>query len=686
MDRREIEAEEQRRRRRQQQPPQERRRRDSSATTRERHSIHLESAPWLGQRKQQQPPSQQQVPQSTAAHVRRDASRPRQQHQPSPAHHRNKHLESQATKGSSSQYTQATTSHSTACSTDSLMSDSTRNLLYGKAVKMSHAMVRRAHQMIKNVERSRVLAEGSRRQRSMEIDGYRFVSLSQGVAVYEDATYIRLEHKATRPRLVGVSAVKATLDEFIDAFGRDSELAFSHLNPDMTSCRQMHAISEEQDRRIGVKWMAMQPTWTGSLARRRDFVVLECEENFSLAQATGNVSNSSGSAKERRGWVQMMHSVQLPWCPPMEKASSIVRGSMYQTGVVVLESEASPEWLHVLSVVEIDMKGNIADRAQRANALRRIESLEAVAPTLVQQRLQRMSLLRTKQFNAAKPAKDSHCSVCTQRFGLTSLRLHHYCRKCSASVCGRCSRNWQIDPAVKKKTRVCGLCIMATCPSKGNGSAFDDDEVAQGILSMQRAIRVHMSQHEPQADGGEEEQRDCRAQTLPEGIPAVAGSQRTNFRADPNLQSAPQGLNRANSMPFPAAPPTPPPSSSQPRISRYFDLPMDARELSHFSEDDESAVSDSGDTIYPFSDRGGRQFSSSRGLDESAGSGYSVFQSHRGCASRLSRSSRSTTVAEEEEEEENEEGVFDLDRSVGRRTRTKSAYKAYVRPEDEIHL
>lgn len=557
------------------------------------------------------------------------------------------------------------------------MSDSTRNLLYDKAVKMSHAMVRRAHQMIKNIERSRVLAEGSRRQRSMEIDGYRFVSLSQGVAVYEDATYIRLEHKATRPRFVGVSAAKATLDEFIDAFGRDSELAFNHLNPDMTSCRQMHTISEEQDRRIGVKWMVMQPTWTGSLARRRDFVVLECEENFSLAHSTGNVSSGS---KERRGWVQMMHSVQLPWCPPMEKASSIVRGSMYQTGIVVLESEASPEWLHLLSVVEIDMKGNIAGRAQRANALRRIESLEAVAPTLVNQRLQRMSLLRTKQFNAAKPAKDSHCSVCTQRFGLASLRLHHYCRKCSASVCSRCSRNWQIDPAVKKKTRVCGLCIMATCPSKVNGSAFDDDEVAQGILSMQRAIRVHMSQHEPQAD--DDEQRDYRAQILSEGLPGVTGSHKSNFRVDPNLQSAPQNLNRTNSMPFPVAPPS---SSSQPRISRYFDQPMDARELSHYSEDDdESAASDSGDTIYPFSDRG-RQFST-RGLDESTGSGYSIFQSHRSGASRLSRSSRSTTVAEEEEDDDdNDEGVFDLDHS-GRRTRSTSAYKQCVRPEDEIHL
>lgn len=618
---------------------------------RERHSIHLESAPWLGQRNQQPHPQPQQQ-------VQRDESHPHQpqprRHQPSPAPHvrynKRQPDESQATKGSSSQFTQAT-SHSTACSSDSLMSDGTRSLLYGKAVKMSHAMVRRAHQMIKNIERSRVLTEGSHRHRSMEIDGYRFVSLSQGVAVYEDATYIRLEHKTARPRLVGVSAVKATLDEFIDAFGRDSELAFNHLNPDMTSCRQMNAISEELDRRIGVKWMAMQPAWTGSLARRRDFVVLECEENFSLATATGTVTtttnNGSPANKERRGWVQMMHSVQLPWCPPMEKASSIVRGSMYQTGMVVLESEASPEWLHVLSVVEIDMKGNIADRAQRANALRRIEGLEAVAPTLVKQRLQRMSLLRTKQFNDAKPAKDSHCSVCTQRFGLTSLRLHHYCRKCSASVCGRCSRNWQIDPTVKKKTRVCGICIMAACPAKGNSSAVDDDEVAQGILSMQRAIRVHKSQHEPQ---------------------------------DENLQSVPSNLNRANSMPFPALPPPPPLSSAQPRISRYFDLPMDARELSHCSEDNES---DSGDTIYPFSDRG-KPFSSTRGFDESTGSGYSVFQGQRSGASRLSRSSRSTTVAEEEEEEA-EGGGYDGDHNCGRRTRTKSAHR-HMRPEDEIHL
>uniref|UniRef100_K3W5N5 FYVE-type domain-containing protein n=1 Tax=Globisporangium ultimum (strain ATCC 200006 / CBS 805.95 / DAOM BR144) TaxID=431595 RepID=K3W5N5_GLOUD len=330
----------------------------------------------------------------------------------------------------------------------------------------------------------------------MEIEGYRLLQVTKaGVAIYEDATTISLDQKSARmrPRLVGVSAVKATLDEFTDTFGRDSDDGFTLLNPDMHSCQKLHQIAAERERYIDINWLAMQPTWTGSMARRRDFVVLACEETF-----------YTGSQHNRRGWANMMHSVQLPWCPPLDKLSSIVRGSMHQTGVIVLESEASPEWLHVISIVEIDMKGNIADRSQRANALKRIGCLESIAPTIVKQRLQRMSLMRTKQFNAAKPTKESHCAVCTQRIGIPSLRLHHYCRKCSNSVCGTCSRNWQLDPNTKKKTRVCGLCIMATqkCTKSTDTSTTnndndivydgdDDDVLKRNIPLMQRAVTDH---------------------------------------------------------------------------------------------------------------------------------------------------------------------------------------------------
>lgn len=546
-----------------------RRRRGSASNRSERtaHTIQLESAPWLERQSsahrsltttdpQQSHPTILADPLYTAQHRTSTTTRESRRTAtvtPPPS-------DCAAADGSSG--LDAHASHSTACSTDSILSDTTRSVLYGKAVKMSHSMVRKAQIMIKNIERSRALANGSRRKAGTEIEGYRFVQVSKGVAIYEDATTIRLDHKSTRPRLIGVSAVKATLDEFIDTFGRKSEDAFALLNPDMQSCRQMHTISDERERHIGVNWMSMHPTWTGSMARRRDFVVLECEENFS----TGTQSN-------RRGWVQMMHSVQLPWCPQLEEASSIVRGSMYQTGTIALESEASPEWLHVISVVEVDMKGNIADRSQRANAMRRISCLETVAPTIVKQRLQRMSLIRTKQFNAAKPPKENHCSVCTQRIGIPSLRLHHYCRKCSASVCGSCSRNWKLDPATKKKTRVCGLCIMATQKSNKNNIAVDeDDEVVADIRQSMNRIA---------------EQRSCREQTLPEGI----ADSFLEFRSAADLQAAPQTLNRVNSLPMPDV---------QSRTTSYFDLPMDPREL--MSHDEELVASDSENAIVPFSD------------------------------------------------------------------------------------
>ncbi|KAF1319514.1 Arrestin domain-containing protein d, partial [Globisporangium splendens] len=566
---------------------QQRRRRESSTHDRPTNSIQLESAPWLErQSRQARAVTRTRATTTTATDVRpqngtilADSLYPDEQmpRQPTTATR-----ESRRTVVASARHDYKTTtiessnvdanaSHSTAASMSSVMSEPTRNLLYGKAVKMSHSIVNKAQIMIKTIERSRALANGLRRKSGMEIEGYRFLQVTKaGVAIYEDATAISLEQKGTRmrPRLIGVSSVKATLDEFTDTFGRDSDDGFTLLNPDMHSLQTMHRIAAERERHIGINWLVMQPTWTGSMARRRDFVVLACEETF----YTGNQHN-------RRGWVNMMHSVQLPWCPPLDKSSSIVRGSMYQTGLIVLESEASSEWLHVISVVEIDMKGNVADRSQRANALKRIGCLENIAPTIVKQRLQRMSLMRTKQFNAVKPAKESHCAVCTQRIGIPSLRLHHYCRKCSNSVCGSCSRNWQLDPTTKKKTRVCGLCIMVTqkrskstdtSTTNKDSSIVDDDDdedvLIRNIPSMQRAVT---------------NDRPSRAQMFPE---TVLGPLPEEFRSGADRHVALQSISRSNSL------------LQSCRTSSYFDLPMDPSELMTPTSDQSEKVDKSSET------------------------------------------------------------------------------------------
>lgn len=527
------------------------RQRASTAVGHDNHSIHLESAPWLGHERQQAP---QTAPFAPVAAPMRPPARREQQLQP----------EQHATKGSSTQNTQ-TTSHSTAGSVDSMMTESTRSLLYDKAVQISHALVRRAHQTIKSIERGHCGA--NRLRGSMDVDGYRFLHMSKGgVAVYEDATSIHLEQRKTpsRPRFIAVLAVKATLDEFVETFGHGSSATGARpLHGDTPSWRQMHTIADEQDRHMSVKWLAMQPTWTGSLARRRDFVVLECEEMFAATRR--------GARRDTRGWVQMVHSVQLPWCPPLEKVSSIVRGSMYQTGTVVLESEASPEWLHVVSAVELDMKGNMSDRSQRANALRRLASLDAVAPTLVQQRVQRLSLMQTKLFQAMKAPKETHCVMCTQRIGLPSLRRHHYCRKCSASVCGDCSRSCELSSSAKatttktkkKKARVCGLCLRS---ARSSSLVHEIDDVTERILVAAR-----------------EQHARYEAPTSRASPPIVTRASR------PRSSRAPS--ERLTS------------STTPPRVSRYFDLPMDARELeTRSSADARGSSSDCNQTICASSD------------------------------------------------------------------------------------
>lgn len=615
------------------------RREPTAARERGKPSIHLESAPWLGYERALQ--ARCDVPSSIPSSAPPTAHR--QQRFP-----KDRDNTSRATTGSSRERTQSTTRDSTP--DDSMLSDTTRSMLHRKAVQISHSLVRRASQMAKSVERSRVLAAGSRRSRRLEIEGYRFVHTSKaGVALYEDATAIRLEHKTSaQPRYIGVMAVKATLDEFVDTFGRESAGGFAQLNPDVTSSRDVHAVRDEPNCRVGVKWIAMQP----ALARRRDFVVLECDEVVSIA---------SPSTRSRRGWVQSMHSVQLPWCPSMERSSSIVRGSMYQTGTVALESETSSEWLHVVSCVEIDLKGSVTERAQRANALRRLESLDTVAAALQMQRLQRMSLLHTKQFHAAKPGKDAHCSVCTQRIGLASLRLHHYCRKCAASVCGRCSRTWQLDATSKKKTRVCENCVVAARPSRVSGSSWADSIVdSRDERTTQNAPVARQRQVVCQGEA----HRSCRAQTLPTGLPTHGTVDKS--RSDPDLKSTPQVPNRGGSLPV-----------SRRRTSRrYFDLPMDASELGPLSDDDDDdGVDDDGgssltnETICPFSDTG--VLSTISGVSHrvsSAGHPKLATRAERTSATRMSQ-----TVTEEDDDDE--EGAFydsELGYSVGPSCATRS--------------
>ncbi|TYZ61598.1 hypothetical protein PybrP1_011013 [[Pythium] brassicae (nom. inval.)] len=624
----------------------------SVAATRGKHSIHLESAPWLGFERASHAHREPSTSAATSAQAPpRGSSAQRQQRgsqQLPPPHDRRDHA-SRATKGSSRERTQASL-QSTAGSANSVLSESTRSMLDRKAMQISHALVRRASQLVKSAERSRALAAGSRRSRSLEIEGYRFLHLSKsGVAVYEDATAIRLEHRASaQPRYIGVAVVRATIDEFVDTFGRPSEQGFAQLNPDMTAFRDVHAVCEAPDRRASVKWMAMQPAWTGSLARRRDFVVLECDEVF---------ATDSGSGVTRRGWVQAMHSVQLPWCAPGERAASIVRGSLYQSGTVAIESATSPEWLHVVSAVEIDMKGTMTDRAQRANALRRIAGLETVAAALMRQRVQRMSMLRTKPFQAARSAKEAHCAVCTQRIGLPSLRLHHYCRKCTASVCGSCSRSWQLDPASKKKTRVCGVCIAATRPSQVPGSSSWIDAAANADGATQHAPSL----------SGRRAARQSGAQSLSEGLPSHGGID--NSRADPNLQSAPQNSGRL-------------PTTQRRTSRRYYDLPMDASELGPLSDDDDDDDGNddacdadgpgfASETIYHFGDAGAlsmcdvaHRVSSAEQPTLAARSsehvGAKAWEGARASATRTSQ-----TVTEEDDDDEDECYDSELGFSVG---------------------
>jgi len=56
----------------------------------------------------------------------------------------------------------------------------------------------------------------------------------------------------------------------------------------------------------------------------------------------------------------------------------------------------------------------------------------------------------------------SNCACCNQPFGFLTARKHH-CRNCGEVVCGPCSRNKRIVPAVSPyPERVCTKCAKKT--------------------------------------------------------------------------------------------------------------------------------------------------------------------------------------------------------------------------------
>ncbi|TMW68087.1 hypothetical protein Poli38472_007759 [Pythium oligandrum] len=271
------------------------------------------------------------------------------------------------------------------------------------------------------------------------------------------------------PRILGRTLVKATLEEFVDTFEYNNGKSIQHLHPSMPTCDRVISLVNEPNKWISVNWMVLQPK--GLRTRRRDFVVVECQKRFQMPDG-------------RRGWVQSLQSVELPWNPSQDRDDNSVRGTFSCSGVVALESKTSENTIDLMVVAEIDLKGSASSGAHSAVSRHRVlKILSSMTEAIELHRVERLSYMGTQRFVRIEGyQKENSCRICTSRLGhLPFMKTRHSCRKCGASVCDKCSRIWNVERKrsttlvgggrVMTQTRVCVECVLGARQRKDKADA-----------------------------------------------------------------------------------------------------------------------------------------------------------------------------------------------------------------------
>uniref|UniRef100_M4B639 FYVE-type domain-containing protein n=1 Tax=Hyaloperonospora arabidopsidis (strain Emoy2) TaxID=559515 RepID=M4B639_HYAAE len=200
---------------------------------------------------------------------------------------------------------------------------------------------------------------------------------------------------------------------------------------------------------VTAKWMVAQMP---PGLPHRDFCFLECQDKFV-------------DARGRKGWVLGQHSIKLPGCDDLKREFGLVRGSLYHSGFVVVESEERPGHVDVIHLVQLNLKEHTPVP---------LSLLRARVLFVTQVR----NMLRSKRLNEQRYRSDlelvpkkyrSKCGVCKDSFSLLLLRKMN-CRKCGEVVCAACSKEFSIENSnfaatnggdEVRKLRICMHCFQA---------------------------------------------------------------------------------------------------------------------------------------------------------------------------------------------------------------------------------
>lgn len=262
--------------------------------------------------------------------------------------------------------------------------------------------------------------------------------------------------------LRGATKIYASIDEIADFFRLDTPEKLSGfaqtVGKDIMDQRTLYTLAtptaENPKHFVAAKWTAIESP--SKLARNRDFCYLECHDEF--------IDTNS----KKRGWVRSVHSIRLPFCPRLDRSHGLVRGSLYRSGFIFLESN-DKGCVDAIHTLHMDVKGNSPNWIKVLAMKRRIKNIAQVNKYFQLHRLTQGKLLGDLELPAK--AGVTHCQVCESRFGLFNRKWR--CRKCGKVICTPCGTSFLIDyaGAGPKKVRVCLGCSDAVVFGKLEGDA-----------------------------------------------------------------------------------------------------------------------------------------------------------------------------------------------------------------------
>lgn len=218
-------------------------------------------------------------------------------------------------------------------------------------------------------------------------------------------------------------------------------------------------------------WSGRQQTWTAIqwvvhkmptlLTQDRNYVLLEHHHTFTTKTS-------------KRGYVQLLHSTDAPHFDPgvAHGSKRLTRGTMYQSGVVVLESESTPGLLHVSVAMEVDFFGTYSPLQHRHVVIKRLSKWSELRGLVWKKRMAESGKLvlisssrRAKGLSASRVPTSPDCELCLLRAAVSARGKAvgprpqglARCQCCQRRVCLECTRRIEFPAFLVDVAMECAL-------------------------------------------------------------------------------------------------------------------------------------------------------------------------------------------------------------------------------------